>query len=230
VLGYSKDASDPYAATAWLKVAPMTFTLAAGETRKLQYTMRMPKRESNADLRDVMGLVRFEGRLLNRTTRKTDVQSIGECSVVVIAGPDRAGIRECRVGQSLMRVLPEANNLIMLGLEVHNTGGVYCRLTGSLSIRGVTNSVFSWEAPLVEGQPMVFAGSSRMLWVQLPSEQFGPGEYLADVMVNYGGADAITRRVKINLMTPPDDDASKLAGGEPPSGAPNAITAVPSGQ
>jgi len=209
VLGYGKDPTDPCAATTWLKVAPTTFTLAAGENRKLQCTVRLPKREPGAELRDVMGIVRFEGRLLDLKTRNTGIESIGECSVVIIAGPDRAGVHKCIVGQPQLRVLPEANNLIMLGLEVQNTGGVYCRLAGSLSVHGITNPVFTWEAPLVEGQPIVFAGFSRMLWIHLPGDQFGPGEYMMDVTVNYGGTDVSTQRVKIKLMTPPGDDMPK---------------------
>jgi hypothetical protein len=217
VLGYGKDQADPYAAAAWLKVMPTTFTLAAGEARKLQCSVRMPKRGPGAELRDVMGIVRFEGHLLNANTRKTGPESIGECSVVVIAGPDRAGVRKCEVGLPQIRVLPEANNLILLGLEVQNTGGVYCRLAGSLLVHGITNPVFTWEAALMEGQPMVFAGSSRMLWIRLPSDQFGPGEYLADVTVNYGGADAIIQKVKINLMRPPGDDAPKPSAASAPA-------------
>lgn len=203
VLGYGKDPADHYAAATWLKGAPTAFTLAAGETRKIQCTVRMPKREPGVNSCDVMGIVRFEGRLLDPKTRNTGPESIGECSTVVIAGPDRAGVRKCEVGLPQMRVLPEADNLILLGLEVQNTGSVHCRLAGSLSVRGITNPVFTWETPLVEGQPMVFAGSSRMLWVRLPSDQFVPGEYQVDVTVNYGGPNAVTKRVKLNLMTPP---------------------------
>ena len=204
VLGYGEDPADPYAAASWLKVAPAAFTLAAGETRKLQCTVRMPKREPGAIVHDVMGIVRFEGHLLDTKTRKTGPESIGECSTVVIAGPDRAGVRKCEVGLPQIRVLPEADNLILLGLEVQNTGDVYCRLAGSLSVRGVTNPVFIWEAPLVEGHPLVFAGSRRILWIRLPGDQFVPGEYHADITINYGGPNAITRRVTLNLMRPPD--------------------------
>jgi len=31
----------------------------------------------------------FEGRLLDLKTQKTGIENIGECSVVIIAGPDR---------------------------------------------------------------------------------------------------------------------------------------------
>jgi len=206
VLGYAKEATDPCTAASWLVMMPTTFSLAPGETRKLQYTVRMPKHAPDTKLCDLMGIVRFEGRLLDTKTRTTAAESIGECSVVVIACPDRAGVRKCIVGLPQLRVLPEANNLILLGIDVQNTGGVYCRLSGSLAVHGVTNPVFTMEAPLVEGQPMVFTGSSRMLWVRLPGDQFGPGEYLADITVNFGGPNAVTQRVKINLMAPPGDD------------------------
>jgi len=94
-------------------------------------------------------------------------------------------------------VLPDANNLIMLGLEVKKTPAVRmssrpaaCRYTG------ITNPVFQlggarwWKES---------HGVRRLHAHALGPPSWRPvwsGEYLNDITVNYGGADVKHQRVK----------------------------------
>jgi hypothetical protein len=207
ILGYGKGAGDPLAVANWLRVAPTTFTLAAGEQRRIQYGIHMPKNAPDAPTPELVALVRAEGRLVDQLTRTVGPESIGECGMVLLASPEKAGTLKCDLGVPTVRVAPEANNLILLGLPVQNTGTVHCFPTGNVVVTGVTNPVFHWESGLNElgGKPMVLAGAGRTLWLRLPGNRFVPGEYSVEVNIDYGGATPATQRVKLTLMAPPGE-------------------------
>lgn len=203
LIPFRREPQDPHAVGNWLRMHKRGFTLFPGETRKVPYAVSVPPRDAIS--RDLFGMVRFEANELDVVKRERGEIVIGEAEVLVLASFQGGGKREIKIGVPELKVRPELDGQIRLGIPLSNTGNVTLEPTGSLEFTSSSAPEFVWERPLfMAGQaPLILPGGDRLVWLSLPRQTFKTGEYQGMIFVHDGSGNSVKRAFTMKLMDDP---------------------------
>jgi len=202
VLVPTDTASPETMTTAWLKAAPPQFTLPPGKSRRLSFTVAVPAALATND--DLVGLLRLRGRRQDAVSRRIEDEVIGETSVLMVVTQAGRGERNAEIGVLKVDMRPELPGVVRLGVPVKNTGNVHFLPVVSLQMLGRDNPTFNIERQkgAASDQALVLPGRERLIWFELPRDQLQPGEYRADVSLDYGADQPKQQTFTVRLSDP----------------------------
>jgi len=188
---YLDPGSIPQSAATWISVKPPSFTLAAKESREIRYTVSVP-----ADCPDGThwAVIFFDsGPAQKQQAKGVGVKMrvrVGHVVYVDVGQITRSGeIRGVRYQP------PTARNPAEIRVRFRNTGNGLMRLNGYVELRDANGKAVG-RATINNAASL--PGYEYEISAQL-EEQLASGEYLALIMLDYGGDEAIIGEGKVRV-------------------------------
>lgn len=172
----------PWSVTGWLKIAPTEFNIPPKGEVKMRYRVDVPKGVEGGRY----GVVFFETspslKELKGKTGATINVRIGSIFLIIVKGTERysAELEGLAVGK------PDEKGVFEISCNIKNKGNVLIRPNGPVKIIDSSKSEIA-ELKLNEEKSGVLPGTSRQFSIKYDKGKIAPGDYFAQVVLDYGG-------------------------------------------
>jgi len=184
----------PWSVADWLKIAPTEFNIPPKGEAKVRYRTDVPKGVEGGRY----GVVFFETspslkELKDKTGATINVR-IGSIFLITVKGTERYNteLEDLAVGK------PDENGVFEISCNIKNNGNVIIRPNGPVKIIDSSKSEIA-ELKLNEEKSGVLPGTSRQFSVKYDKGKIAPGEYFAQVVLDYGGETLLGGQVAFNV-------------------------------
>ena len=167
--------------TAWISIAPSSFTLQPDESQEVQCSINVPSDAAGS----YWGMIMVEGQPRLRGQAGATVMVVPRFGVKIYETPPDTGLLDGRV----MSVERLGLNPLAFRIGFENTGTTHLTVTGEVQLIDITGEVTYRIS--VERFP-VLPGGLRQVEVVSQNGALTPGRYLALVQLDFGNPDYLT--------------------------------------
>lgn len=175
------EGTTPWSVADWLKIGPTEFDIPPQEEVKVRYIAEVPEGIEGGRY----GVVFFEmspslEKLKDKTGAAINIR-LGSIFLLTVKGTEKydAELQDLTVGK------PDANGAFEIYCTVKNNGNVLIRPNGPIKLIDSSKTEIV-ELILNEEKSGVLPGTSRQFSVQYDKGKITPGEYFAQIVLDYG--------------------------------------------
>ncbi len=174
--------STPWSVADWLKIGPTEFDIAPQEEMKVRYIADVPEGVEGGRY----GVVFFEvspplEKLKGKTGAAINIR-LGCIFLITVKGTEQynAELEDLVVGK------PDENGVLEIRCTIKNNGNVIIRPNGPLKFIDSSRTEIG-QLQVNEEKSGILPGTSRQFFARYDKAKIVPGEYFAQVVLDYGG-------------------------------------------